>query len=1193
LKYNRIISLSALFTTLLFVAERSYSQIQFIENKGQWDSRATFMSPIGNGKVFLENKGFTVLQHNQKDMDAVRAKMHGELRTGDTPTLHSHAYKVEFLNANPKPIILPDKALPGLSNYFIGNDRTKWGSGCKTYQGVTYKDVYPGIDIRYYADGGGRLKYDIIAYPGSDISKIALKYEGADKLELKDKELLIKTSVGDNKELEPYSYQPSDKGREAVNVKYVLKENIVRFKVRDYDATKVLIIDPTEIFFSYTGSTADNWGFTATYGPKGSFFSGGIVFDVGTFPTSPGAFQSHAGGQYDIGIMELSSDGSQRIYATYIGGSGGDQPQSLISDPQGNLIIAGRTNSLDYPVTGGYGPGGGWDIIVTKLNATGTALIGSMHIGGSGDDGVNIKDKASGTGTLSLNRNYGDDARSEVIIDASDNIYVAACTQSDNFKTSAGAIQSGNKGGPNHQDAVVLKINPNCNTAIWSTLLGGSGDDAAYILALGNNDNIYVAGGTGSIDFIGVTPGVIQPSNKGGACDGFITEISNDGTRVIRGTYLGTAAADQIYGIQADKAGNIYVMGTTEGAWPVVNAAFVNADAKQFIGKLKPDLSSYVYSTTFGSANSTYPNISPTAFLVDRCENVYVSGWGGKSNIGEGYKSGTTRGMPVTAGAIKSQTDASGSDFYFFVMQKNAASQLYGSFFGQDDPPLGSNPQTFGDHVDGGTSRFDKQGVIYQAICANCFKTVSFTGTPGSWSPFNGATEGGLCNLGMIKIEMDFSGVVAAPRPSINGISYDTIGCVPLTLSISDTLLKGKQYIWNFGDGTPNVTTTGPDVQHVYNSIGTFTVMEIAVDSSTCNVTDTAYFQVRVGDNKANMDFVANKLPPCTSLAYSFYNLSTPTRGSFNSKSFKWDFGDGSSQIIIGTDSVTHTYASPGTYIVTLKLLDTLFCNVFDEVHKTLRVSTLLKAMFTTPADGCVPYLATFENTSLGGITFTWDFGDGTTFTGDSPPPHLYTSVGDFIVKLHVTDTVTCNHTSDTSFTIKVHPLPFASFTWLPNPPRDNTITDFTNLSTGAVSYLWNFGDGETSIEVNPKHLYIETGTFNACLTATNEFGCSKDTCIPVQTLITPLLDVPNAFTPGRFGVNSIIKVIGFGVKQMNWNIYNRWGEKIFESHSVRNGWDGTYKGKLQPMDVYTYTLEVTFSDGKKVRRTGDITMLR
>jgi gliding motility-associated-like protein len=180
-----------------------------------------------------------------------------------------------------------------------------------------------------------------------------------------------------------------------------------------------------------------------------------------------------------------------------------------------------------------------------------------------------------------------------------------------------------------------------------------------------------------------------------------------------------------------------------------------------------------------------------------------------------------------------------------------------------------------------------------------------------------------------------------------------------------------------------------------------------------------------------------------------------------------------------------------------------------------------------------------------------------------------------------------------TSFTISVVDIPVASFTFGPTPPQENTATQFTNQSLGAITYLWHFGDGDSSTEVNPKHLFIATGTYNVCLTATNAAGCSDDTCMQVSAIIKPLLDVPSAFTPGKFGVNSVVSVKGFGIKEMQWNIYNRWGQKVFESTNPANGWDGYYKGKLQPMDVYTYTLDVIFSDGTRTRKAGDITLIR
>ncbi|MEP6948277.1 MAG: PKD domain-containing protein, partial [Ginsengibacter sp.] len=1052
--------------------------------------------------------------------------------------------------------------------------------------------------VRYYSDGGSNLKYDFIVHAGADVDNIAMKYTGADKLSVKNKELVVSTSLGDNKELSPYTYQVTDNKREELDCRYIVTGDVVKFKVKNYARDKTLIIDPSEKFFSYSGSTADNWGFTATYGPDGSFYGGGIAFNMG-FPVSSGSYDDTFNGDFDIAIIKLTPDGKLCPYATYIGGNNSDQPHSLIVDPQGNLVIAGRSKStgssdpsLNYPTTVPvYGPGGGWDIVVTKLNASGGALIGSMRIGGTGDDGVNIKDETASSGGSSLKRNYGDDARSEVLLDGSNNIYLASCTQSADYKTSPGAFQSiiGGK-----QDGVVLKLNPDCNNVLFSTFLGGSENDASYVLTLGSSNNIYVAGGTASADLPGISnSGVISSSFQGGVCDGFVVELNNSGTAALRGTYLGTSGADQVYGIETDKFGFIYVMGTTEGTWPIKNAAYSDLNAKQFISKLKPQLDSMVYSTVFGSPGSPtqLPNISPTAFLVDRCENVYVSGWGGKSN--NGFAEGNTKGMRTTPDAIKPQTDASGSDFYFFVLKKDAASQLYGSFFGQEDPPLGvNNPVTFGDHVDGGTSRFDRNGVIYQAMCGNCFRTVSFPGTLGTWSRTNQATAGGQCNLGLLKIEMNFAGVQAGVRASIDGVPYDTIGCVPLRVDFLDTLNKGKHYYWSFGDGSGD-TTTDPANFHIYTTTGTFRVRLIAVDSTTCNVFDTSYTNIKVGNNKVLLNFISNKLPPCTNLSYSFTNTSIPTRGGFNPNTFTWDFGDNTATVTQGqSPPVIHTYAGPGTYIVKLAIDDTTFCNSPDDTVKTVRLSPQVKALFETPSGGCVPYNAVFVNNSLGGLNFFWDFGDGTTSTEDNPS-HLYNRVGTYIVRLRAFDSTSCNKVDSSTFTITVSPIPVAAFTYNPDPPQENIATNFVNQSTGATKYIWNFGDGDTTGEVNPTHIFPATAAYNVCLIAANDAGCSAQVCVSIRALIKPLVDVPSGFTPGRFGVNGRIKVEGFGIAEMHWSIYNRWGQKVYETNNTKSAWDGTFNGKIQPLDVYAYTLDVVFADGTKYRKTGDITLLR
>ena len=1211
------LKISFLFRFLIFtivattINSIAYSQVQFIENNGQWDSRVKFMSDAGDGKFFLQDKGYTITQIHPDDVKELIKKNHDLKNDKDKPDLpvhdtklRSHSYSVEFLNAQ-TPEIVPEKSINTVNNYFIGNDPSKWAANCKIYQVVLYKNLYPGIDIRYYVDASGQMKYDLIVHPGADISNIAMKYKGTNALSLKNKELVIKTTLGESKELAPYTFQTIGNERQEVECRYEVKGDVVKFKIKNYDHNKVLIIDPSLRFFSYSGSQADNWGFTATYGADGSIYGGGIVFGSG-FPTTAGPLSNFKGGTYDIGIIKLSKDGQNRLYATYLGGSGNEQPHSLIEDSKGNLVIAGRTNSPDYPTKGNDATkyaGTGSDIIVTKLNQTGSAIIGSMKIGGNGEDGVNIVDRSQNE-KKSLKRNYGDDARSEVILDADDNIYVASCTQSNVFPTTPLAYQTQRSG---MQDAVVLKISPNCDNLLFSTLLGGERDDAAYVLTLGKNNNIYVAGGTASVNFPAISKSGVYKSTYStpgtestDEADGFVVELSNDGSKVLRGTYIGTSSPDQVYGIETDVSGNIYVMGISEGQMQPINAAYFNVGSKQFITKFDPDLSKIVFQTIFGSVNSAVPNISPTAFLVDRCENIYVSGWGGYANYP--YLRGNVLGMPVTPEQLIANHEPNPNNFYFIVLSANSDSLLFGSYFGQrtKDQYNASIP-TYGDHVDGGTSRFDKRGVIYQAECADCGgnRGTSIVGTPGVWSSVSGqgkTVSGSMCNLGLMKIDMDFSGVYSAIRSSIYGQPGRTNGCVPVEVLFEDTLRMGRAYRWLFGDGSDEIRTTAPSITHTYTQIGKYSVRLITIDSAlSCHPQDTSFTTVTIGNNRVTPDFSFNRLPPCESLNYTFTNTSTNyNKIPFKPGTFTWSIDDGSAPFKTdGGETFQHKFAGEGIYNVKLRIDDPDFCNSPVDTTKVLHIALSVEAKISTPPTGCAPYNAVFTNASKGGATFTWDFGDGSAPVIVESPTHLYTKPGTYTVRLTAYDAEACNKTDFTEVTITVNPKPAAGFSYSPLEPVENTFTQYANQSIDATIYSWNFGDGETSTEKNPRHIFPESGTFKVCLTATNEFGCADTTCTEVKSLIRPLLAVPNAFTPHQPGPNSSIKVIGFGIVKMQWVIYNRWGEKVFVTNSPSSAWDGTYKGKIQPIDVYTYTLDAEFSDGKKVRKTGDITLLR
>jgi gliding motility-associated-like protein len=1200
-----LILIAVLFVA--FTQHASAQYLQFVENKGQWDNSIKYKTDFKGGALFLKPSGYKVILHNKDDLKTISDYLGGHFDSTERRNvikglrkliLHSHAYEINFLNADTNAVIEPDKPSSIYNNYFIGTDSSKWRTGCKIFNGLTYKNVYKNVDVRYYSDNGN-LKYDLIIKPGADISKIALQFNGLDELALnKYGNLTMHTSVGDVYQSIPSSYQVIKNLKTKVKASFQLSGNTVHFKLDNYDKNSMLIIDPTEIFSTFVGSISDVWGYTATYDNAGDFYAGGIAFDNGYDARHIGGYdQSYnegdgtegAGIACDVSIMKFNPTGNLALYATYLGGSGDEQPHSLIVDSRGNLIISGRTTSANFPTTmATYGNGGGFDIFLAKLSEDGRTLLASRKFGGSGSDGVNIAPKYVTSGNSGTRRNYGDDARSEVLTDYLDNIYLASCTQSADFKTSPNAFKTKLTG---NQDGVFIKASTTLDSIYMCTLLGGGDNDAAFVLSISNTTgNIYVAGGTASKDMAAnasnAPQGIIHSTYQSGEVDGFITEISSDLKSLIKTCYIGTGGNDMVYGIQTDKYGYPYIMGTTTTSFPIYKSAF-NAggnqtNGKQFICKLNPDLTQVVYSANFGKGTAI-PDISPTAFLVDVCGNVYVSGWGGSANH-EYYSTQTTVGMVTTANAILKQTD--GNDFYFFVLEKDANSQLFGSYFGTIDP------NAFGDHVDGGTSRFDRRGVIYQAVCANCNKVGLFPTTTGSWSPGNPAQTGAMCNEAAVKIAFELSGVISSIRTSINGVLRDSTGCIPLTVDFADTIALGKKYVWDFGDGN-NQTTTVPNISHTYPNVGDYKVRLISIDSASCNIADTSYITIRARSNRAQLAASVTKLLPCESFNYQFNNNSTPPNGySFGANDFTWDLGDGT-RIVTNAPSITHQYAASGVYNVKLYLNDTAFCNSPDSAVIQLRVASVLTAQFQTPPTGCAPYNAVFNNTSLGGETFVWDFGDGSTST-DAYPTHLYANPGTYTIKLSATDNLTCNHNDDTSITIVVNESPAASFTYSPTTPKENTPYDFTNTSIGAINYKWEFGDGDslnTATMLPVSHIYNTAGTYTVLLIAFNQFGCSDTAFQQVTAIVTPLVDISNAFAPN--GKNNVVYVKGYGIGKMTWRIFNRWGQLVFTSTNINAGWDGRFKGDLQPQDVYAYILNIEFTDGTKTSKKGDITLLR
>lgn len=805
---------------LLLLAGVSFGQQQGVwlyPNRGQWEGDFSYKIPIQKGDIYI-NKSRIIYQFHDIDL-------HHKAAT----SYPSHVVQQVFINAQHSEQAIETKPSSFYANYFLGNNASKWRSEVHAYQQVELQERYPGIHLKFETTQQ-TLKYSWIVLPGADVNAIKWRYDGANNASITKKgNLKVTHSLGYFTESKPIAWVIRNGRKIPVACSFIEKNNEFSFDLKGNDfANDTLIIDPSLTFSTFTGSTTDNWGFTAAPDEQGNLYAGGISFGIG-YPVTTGAFDLTFNGgtnsfQFDVGISKFSPNGTNLIYSTYLGGSGNETPHSIVTDTNGDLYVLGATSSANFPLAGSPfdasfngGPSitenslsfdAGADIYIARLNPAGTQLLAATYLGGSGTDGIN-----SGT----LHYNYGDQFRGEIIV-SQNSVYISSVTKSQNFPTQTPS-QATNAGG---QDAVVVKLNKALSQLAWSTYFGGAGDETGNGIQLATNGNVYVAGGTtgGNLNFAQTG----HDQTYDGARDGYLVRFSGTTGTPLSGTYIGTTDYDQAYMVQIDNGDDVYVYGQTAGNFPITAGCYGSVGSGQFITKFNPTLTNRIWITTVGAGSGNI-ELSPTAFLVSNCKEIYISGWGGAINQFAQALNSTSFGFPVTLDAYQSSTN--GSNFWIAVLGVDATFLKYGTFFG------GTNSSA--NHVDGGTSRFDKKGNIYHAVCGACGgNNFGFTTTPGVWSPQNPSPN---CNLAAFKFELStIDAVVNNPAPLI---------CIPDPVVFQNNSANGNSFFWNFGDGT---TSTLVNPSHVYTTAGQYTVSLLVTDTNNCYTADSLTFQVNLGD---------------------------------------------------------------------------------------------------------------------------------------------------------------------------------------------------------------------------------------------------------------------------------------------------------------------------------------------------------
>ncbi len=1155
------ILLTILLTGIIYKCSFSHSaknNLLFIENKGQWNKNVQYMAKVDGGKVWFEKNCFT---YHLYDKNAV-AKNHKLKANESILPIKSHAFKLNFKSANSAQQIkiTPDKIQSYFENYYLGDDKNKWQGNVRCYERIKYSNLYDGVNM-IVDNEENSFKYTFYISTKSGHQIPILEFDSARSLQLKNGNLYIETSFNTIIEESPIAYQIINNKRINVPCNFVIKNKDVEFEFPvGYNKSYELVIDPIVIFSTYSGSTADNFGMSATHDNNGNLIAGGTCFAQG-YPITLGAYQTTFNSLIDVVLTKYNGTGSQLLFSTYLGGSSTEVVSSIIVDSLDNVFLYGATGSSDFPTTsnaydntfnGGLsfsvaGNGSsftsGSDIYIAKLNNLGTQLLGSTFIGGNDNDGVNFSD--------SLKYNYGDFFRGEIQINKQGNIVVVSSTKSSNFPVTPNALQPLIGG---LQDAVLFSFNPALTNLLWSTFIGGLNDEAGYALAIDNTNNVVITGGTWSNNFP-TTLGGTNPNYQGGRCDGFLSKIAPNGTSLLASTFIGTSSYDQSFFVQIDFLNNIYIVGQSEGLMPVLNASYSNAGSGQFIQKFDSNLSQTLYSTVFGNGSGI--NFSPAAFLVDVCQNVYVSGWGG--NILTGIP---MLNMPVTANAQQSTTD--GFNFYLAVFTPNINSLLYATYYG------GSQSQ---EHVDGGTSRFDKNGIIYQSVCAGCGSNNDFPTSPNAWSATNNSFN---CNNAVFKIDFQVS-------PGSANFTSVLKGCSPLIVTPENIYTGNSSFYW-YLDG---IIVDSVNAQHVFTftTAGTYTI-KFKVQNQFCNFFDSLTRTVIV-DPQPFADFNYS-LISCSS-SVSFVDTSQTTALPLT---YDWNFGDASNSTL---QNPTHNYFNTGNYNVELVITDGNTCK--DTLSLPIQIDTVFNFIVNQNLFSCKKGEPISLNAS-GGDFYTWSPSGVLNSSVISNPIAIVDSTTSFNVEIGLLNNNgdTCKRTLSTK--IIISEIDSLNYSITANPDTifigEQSQLNFT--SDVNMNYFWNPAESLNKNDINNPIAKPITDTWYE-VKVVDSLGCSFKKKILVKLLSNaceePNIFIPNGFSPNNDKVNDILFVNGNFIETLVLKIYNRWGELIFESNNRNNGWDGTYKNKIADVGVYGYFLEAICFDGKTFFKKGNITLVR
>ena len=553
----------------------------------------------------------------------------------------------------------------------------------KSYTDVTFKNLYAGIDVKWY-EKNGELEYDFILAPNADYTKISWEIKGADKISIGENgQLIIETPLGNIEEQAPIAFQ----GETMVEATWKIDGNNISFQLGSYNENEVLIIDPVvRQWGTYYGGTGQDYGLSCATDTSGNIYLAGITRSTSGIATT-GAHQTNHGGYRDAFLVKFNSSGV-RQWGTYYGGTREEYGNSCATDASGNIYLSGFTSSTSGMATTGahlatFG-GGDWDAFLVKFNSSGVRQWGTYYGGTAGE------------------------AAYHCATDASGNVYLTGEAKSTTGVATTGAHQT-SKG--SLEDAFLVKFNSS-GVRQWGTYYGGSGNDYGHSCATDASGNVYLAGDARN-STTGIATTGAHKTTRGGVRDAFLVKFNSSGVRQW-GTFYGGTGDDKGRSCATDASGNIYLSGYTRSTSGIATTG--------------------AHQTTFGGATED-------AFLV-KFNSSGVRQWGtyygGTSNeigyscatdaSGNIYLSGYTRSTSgiATTGAHQT-TYGGGLNDAFLVKFNSSGVRQWGTYYGGTGNDFGWSCAT------------DTSGNIY--LSGQTPSTSGIATTGAHQTTFGGATE--------------------------------------------------------------------------------------------------------------------------------------------------------------------------------------------------------------------------------------------------------------------------------------------------------------------------------------------------------------------------------------------------------------------------------------------------------------------